>query len=239
MSSSLLQKPRTQREPSPACSARFSSIVAATVVIRASHMRVLLAAFEASPIWAWVLGAFVLMGGIIIVALHPYWRGATAVIVSLLGWALVLARNPSDGFPRHLHFHREPNDRRGRRLAPRLRRLRRGGVVSDVHRLDRGAVLASIAWSDLSSGSAACRLTAKSRGNISAAPRPPNPQAGDRYRSDRKSSHPHPRRRVRQQFAASHPTDDSRLAAILADASRTGTEQANSIADEAVSAANA
>lgn len=48
-------------------------------------MRELLAAFEASPIWAWVVGAFVLMGGIIIVALHPYWRGPAAVIVSLLG----------------------------------------------------------------------------------------------------------------------------------------------------------
>ena len=68
----------------------FFLIVAATVVIRASHMRELLAAFEASPIWAWVLGAFVLMGGIIIVALHPYWRGVAAVIVSLLGWVLVL-----------------------------------------------------------------------------------------------------------------------------------------------------
>ena len=68
----------------------FFLIVAATVVIRASHMRELLAAFEASPIWAWVSGAFVLMGGIIIVALHPYWRGPAAVIVSLLGWAVLL-----------------------------------------------------------------------------------------------------------------------------------------------------
>ena len=30
------------------------------------------------------------MGGIIIVALHPYWRGPAAVIVSLLGWAVLL-----------------------------------------------------------------------------------------------------------------------------------------------------
>lgn len=36
------------------------------------------------------MGAFLLMGGIIVVALHPYWRGMTAVIVSLLGWLMVV-----------------------------------------------------------------------------------------------------------------------------------------------------
>ena len=68
----------------------FFAIVSATVVARAPDMRELLAEFGASAIWPWVTGAFVLMGGIIVVALHPYWRGVTAVIVSLLGWLMVL-----------------------------------------------------------------------------------------------------------------------------------------------------
>jgi len=65
-------------------------IVSATVVVRAPDMRELLAEFGATAIWPWVTGAFVLMGGIIVVALHPYWRGVAAVMVSLLGWIMVL-----------------------------------------------------------------------------------------------------------------------------------------------------
>lgn len=68
----------------------FFAIVSATVVTRAPDMRELLAEFGATAIWSWVTGAFVLMGGIIVVALHPYWRGVAAVIVSLLGWLMVV-----------------------------------------------------------------------------------------------------------------------------------------------------
>lgn len=68
----------------------FFAIVSAIVVTRAPDMRELLAEFGATTIWAWVTGAFVLMGGIIVVALHPYWRGVPAVIVSLLGWLMVV-----------------------------------------------------------------------------------------------------------------------------------------------------
>ena len=53
---------------------------------RASELRVLLADFGASPTWPWVSGAFVLLGGLVVIALHPYWRGAAAAIVSALGW---------------------------------------------------------------------------------------------------------------------------------------------------------
>ena len=68
----------------------FFAIVSATVVVRAPDMRELLAEFGATAIWPWVSGAFVLMGGIIVVALHLYWHGVAAVIVSLLGWLMVL-----------------------------------------------------------------------------------------------------------------------------------------------------
>src|SRR5262245_21469098 len=68
----------------------FFVIICATVVARAPDMRELITEFGATAIWPWVSGAFVLMGGLIVVALHPYWRGAAAVIVSLLGWMMVL-----------------------------------------------------------------------------------------------------------------------------------------------------
>ena len=67
----------------------FFAIVSVTVVTRAPDMRGLLAEFGANQVWPWVTGAFVLMGGIIVVALHPYWRGVAAIIVSLLGWMMV------------------------------------------------------------------------------------------------------------------------------------------------------
>lgn len=68
----------------------FWLIISAAAVGRASDMRTLLSEFEANSIWSWVTGAFVLAGGLIIVALHQYWRSTAAVIVSLLGWLLVL-----------------------------------------------------------------------------------------------------------------------------------------------------
>lgn len=58
--------------------------------MRASDMRALTTDFGSNALWPWVTGAFVLASGLIIVALHQHWRGAPAVIVSLLGWLLAL-----------------------------------------------------------------------------------------------------------------------------------------------------
>jgi len=65
-------------------------IVDVTAAVRASDMRVLLSEFAASSLWPWVAGAFTLLGGLIIIALHQYWRGAAAIIVSLVGWLVAL-----------------------------------------------------------------------------------------------------------------------------------------------------
>ncbi|MDH6193984.1 hypothetical protein M2272_000605 [Mycobacterium frederiksbergense] len=67
----------------------FFTIVSATVVARSTDMPKLLSEFDSSAVWPWVTGAFVLMAGIVVVALHPHWKGAPAVIVSLLGWIMV------------------------------------------------------------------------------------------------------------------------------------------------------
>ncbi|MCV6984337.1 hypothetical protein H7H78_02395 [Mycobacterium shinjukuense] len=68
----------------------FSVIVSVTAVARASTMRTLLSEFEASSVWAWVTGAFVLLAGLVVIALHQYWRGLAAIIVSLMGWLFAL-----------------------------------------------------------------------------------------------------------------------------------------------------
>jgi hypothetical protein len=68
----------------------FFFIVCVTAVVRASDMRAVISDFAANALWPWMAGAFVLIGGLIIVALHQHWRGAAAFIVSLLGWLVVL-----------------------------------------------------------------------------------------------------------------------------------------------------
>lgn len=39
-----------------------------------------------TDLWLWSTGAFTLLAGLTVVALHPYWRGAAAVCVSVTGW---------------------------------------------------------------------------------------------------------------------------------------------------------
>ncbi|TAM67234.1 MAG: hypothetical protein EPN51_14710 [Mycobacterium sp.] len=68
----------------------FLVIVTATAAGRASDMRTLLSQFDANSAWPWVSGAFVLLSGLVVVALHQSWRGTAAVIVSVLGWLTAL-----------------------------------------------------------------------------------------------------------------------------------------------------
>lgn len=68
----------------------FLVIVDVTAVARASDMQKLLSEFEANSLWTWVTGAFILLFGLIIVGAHQYWRGAAAIIVSVLGWLILL-----------------------------------------------------------------------------------------------------------------------------------------------------
>lgn len=77
----------------------FFAIVAIVVAARASDMGQLLSEYTASDVWPWVTGAYILMGGIAIVAFHQFWRGAAAIIVSVLGWALVVRGTFLMAFP--------------------------------------------------------------------------------------------------------------------------------------------
>ena len=68
----------------------YLAIIAGMAALRSTDMRTMLKGFEADPLWAWVTGAFILILGLMVIALHPYWRGAAAVIVSALGWVTAL-----------------------------------------------------------------------------------------------------------------------------------------------------
>jgi hypothetical protein len=62
--------------------------IAAAVILRPTEMKTMLSLFEGNPLWAWVVGDFILLLGLTVIALHPYWRGAAAIIVSLIGWGV-------------------------------------------------------------------------------------------------------------------------------------------------------
>ncbi len=49
-------------------------------------MEALFNEFKANPMWPWLYGAILLMGGLFIIAFHQYWRSPAAIIVSLVGW---------------------------------------------------------------------------------------------------------------------------------------------------------
>ncbi|WP_418001620.1 hypothetical protein ACNO8X_14930 [Mycobacterium sp. PDNC021] len=64
-------------------------IAALTLVARPTYVKNLMHAFDGSSVWPWIAGAFVLPMGLVVVALHPYWRGFAAAAVSVLGWMTV------------------------------------------------------------------------------------------------------------------------------------------------------
>ncbi|MBV8788160.1 MAG: hypothetical protein JOZ00_15905 [Mycobacterium sp.] len=68
----------------------YLTIVPTTVAIRGSYMQELFNEFKANPMWAWLYGAILLMGGLFIIAFHQYWRGLAAIIVSAVGWFFLI-----------------------------------------------------------------------------------------------------------------------------------------------------
>jgi hypothetical protein len=65
-------------------------VITGTALTRIPDLRNDIADFSANPLWGWVIGSFVLLFGLIVVAFHPYWRGAAAIGVSATGWLTTL-----------------------------------------------------------------------------------------------------------------------------------------------------
>lgn len=77
----------------------FLVLVIAVALGRFAALRDLLSQVVADPALMWVGGAFTLLTGLIVIALHPYWRGAAAITVSVLGWATALKGVSLMAFP--------------------------------------------------------------------------------------------------------------------------------------------
>ncbi|WP_409436364.1 hypothetical protein [Mycobacterium sp. SMC-14] len=68
----------------------FLLILTATAIFRAPQVWERVSDYGTDPLLLWVAGAFTLLAGLIVVAFHPYWRGAAAIFVSVTGWITAL-----------------------------------------------------------------------------------------------------------------------------------------------------
>lgn len=107
-------------------------------MVHASDMRAMVDEFAANRMWPWVLGAFNLLGGFIIITLHQYWRSVAAIIVSVLGWVLTLRGLYYSGLSANLRFARQEHDWRSHThtVVDGLRHFGPHRAVSDLCWLD-------------------------------------------------------------------------------------------------------
>ena len=141
----------------------FLVISCVTAVVRASDMRALVTDFGANPVWPWVAGAFILAGGLIIVALHQCWRRGAAVIVFCYGLAFGAAWTLSAGVPNGLHVDGELGARGKCVVALSVRLLRADRALSDVRGLDVSTESTDLASGTLDTRPAARSLTSNTR----------------------------------------------------------------------------
>ncbi len=62
------------------------AIVDTVAAVRLPDLHHLTAELSTDGLWTWVTGAFTLLVGLVVVALHPYWDSPAAIIISAVGW---------------------------------------------------------------------------------------------------------------------------------------------------------
>jgi hypothetical protein len=68
----------------------FVACATAIVAIRMPDLNGLLDGLFGNAVLPWILGALMLMSGLIVIAFHQYWHGFTAVAISLFGWFVAI-----------------------------------------------------------------------------------------------------------------------------------------------------
>jgi hypothetical protein len=68
----------------------FVALATLIVAIRLPDLTGLIDDLFANAVLPWILGAMMLVAGLIVIAFHQYWRGVTAVLISLFGWFVAL-----------------------------------------------------------------------------------------------------------------------------------------------------
>ena len=77
----------------------FVAVATVIVAIRLPDLTGLVDDLFANAVLPWLLGAMMLIAGLIVIAFHQYWRGVTAVLISLFGWFVALRGGTMMAFP--------------------------------------------------------------------------------------------------------------------------------------------
>ncbi|MEB3062621.1 hypothetical protein [[Mycobacterium] zoologicum] len=77
----------------------FLAIMMATAAIQAPKLWPQASSWAADSLVTWSIGAFTLIAGLVVVALHPYWRGIAAFSISALGWLTAVKGASLVAFP--------------------------------------------------------------------------------------------------------------------------------------------
>jgi len=77
----------------------FVAVATVIVAIRLPDLTGLVDDLFANAVLPWMLGAMMLIAGLIVIAFHQYWRGVTAVLISLFGWFVALRGVTLMAFP--------------------------------------------------------------------------------------------------------------------------------------------
>jgi len=77
----------------------FVTLATLIVAIRLPDLTGLLDDLFGNAVLPWILGAMMLVAGLIIIAFHQYWRGVTAVLISLFGWFVAVRGVAMMAFP--------------------------------------------------------------------------------------------------------------------------------------------
>lgn len=77
----------------------FIACATVVVAIRLPDLDGLLDGLFGNAVLPWILGAMMLVSGLIIIAFHQYWYGFTAFAISLFGWFVALRGLTLMAFP--------------------------------------------------------------------------------------------------------------------------------------------
>lgn len=68
----------------------FVALATAIIAIRLPDLTGLLGGLFDNAVLPWMLGAAMLVMGLVVIAFHQYWYSVTAVLISLFGWFVAL-----------------------------------------------------------------------------------------------------------------------------------------------------
>jgi len=77
----------------------FLAVMMVTAAVRAPQLWPQVSSWATDSLSTWSIGAFTLITGLVVVALHPYWRGVAAFSITGLGWLTAVKGAALVAFP--------------------------------------------------------------------------------------------------------------------------------------------